>query len=89
MISVDVALRRYLQIHEIETTIRLTEGSILEVQKEIDEAEQRLGELRKVKSDLLKDMRAAARDEGQLPLFDVNEKLSRARAGHETEAHRG
>lgn len=84
MISVDVACRRYLQMHELESTVRLTEASILEVQKEMDDAEERLSELRKVKSDLLKEMRAAARDEGQLPLFDVATRLSTAKAGHET-----
>lgn len=89
MISVEVACRRYLQIHEIEVAVRLCEASILDVQKELDAAEERLGELRKTKSDLLKDMRAAARDEGQLPLFDVATRLSTAKAGHETEVRGG
>lgn len=89
MISVDVACRRYLQIHELEDNVLRCEASINEVQKEIDDAEERLKELRKAKSELLKEMRAAARDEGQLPLFDVTQRLSVARAGHETEAHRG
>lgn len=83
--SVDTAVRRYLQIHEIESAVAECEASISEAQKELDDCEQRLHELRKTKSDLLKDMRAAARDEGQIPLFDVAAKLSVAKAGHETE----
>lgn len=73
------AVRRYLQIAAIEQTVRLTEASIDEVQKEIADAEDRLGELRKTKSELMKEMRAAARDEGQLPLFDdIDAELTRA-----------
>jgi hypothetical protein len=40
------------------------------VQKEIDGAQERLADLRRAKNQLLKDIRAAARDEGQLPLFE-------------------
>lgn len=88
MISVDVACRRYLQVHALEESVRLCERSIHDVQKEVDDAEERLSELRKTKSELLKEMRAAAADEGQLPLFDVTAQLSTAKAGHESEAHR-
>lgn len=84
MMTVDTACRRYLQIAELERTVQLTEESIAEVQKEIDDAEERLTELRKTKAELMN--RAAARDEGQLPLFDVAVRLSTAKAGHETEA---
>jgi len=83
MMSVDTACRRYLQIKELEATVSLTEASILDVQKEIDDAEERIGELRKTKSELMKELRAAARDEGQLPLFDVARCLSVTKAGHE------
>lgn len=79
MTKEDRAIRRYLQIAAIEATVRLTEASIEEVQKEIGDAEDRLGELRKTKSELLKEMRAAARDEGQLPLFgDLDAELTKA-----------
>jgi hypothetical protein len=57
---------------------------IAEVAKELDDCETRLQELRKTKSDLLKQMRAAARDEGTLPLFDdLTHTLSVTPAGHE------
>lgn len=84
MISIDKAARRYLQIKGLEDSISLTESSIGEVQKELEDCETRLQELRKAKSDLLKSMRAAARDEGELPLFDnLDHALSTAQAGHE------
>lgn len=63
------AIRRYLQIASLEKAIRLTEGSIEDVQKEIGDAQDRLSELRRTNRALMKDLRAAARDEGQLPLF--------------------
>lgn len=70
------AVRRYLQIRAIEETVEKVEVSIDDVQKEIAAAEDRLGELRRTKSDLMKSMREAAKDEGQLPLFDdLNEQL--------------
>jgi dsDNA-specific endonuclease/ATPase MutS2 len=67
----DRAVRRYLQIRAIEETVKKLELSIEGVQKEIDDADERLKELRKQKSELLKSMREAANDEGQLPLFGV------------------
>lgn len=78
MISVDRAARRYIQIQAIEASIRLVEGSIEDVQKEVDDAAERLKELRKEKAELMKQLRATARDEGELPLFDLVEKLSDA-----------
>lgn len=66
----DRAVKRFLQIAALEQTVELTETSIRDVQREIDDAETRLQELRKTKSELLKEMRDAAKDEGQLPLFD-------------------
>ena len=66
----DRAIRRFLQIAALEQTLELTETSIRDVQREIDDATDRLSELRKTKSALLKEMRDAAKDEGQLPLFD-------------------
>lgn len=88
MITVDKACRRFLQIHELEQHIERAEASIADVQREIADAEDRLTELRKTKADLMKELRTAARDEGQLPLFDVAERLSVAKAGHEHEATR-
>lgn len=64
------AVRRYLQIAAIEVTVEKLEASIEDVQKEIDDAEDRLKEMRAQKSELMKAMRDAAKDEGQLPLFD-------------------
>lgn len=66
----DRAIARYLQIASIEQTLGLCEISIGERQKEIQALEDELAELQKTKRELLKDMRAAAKDEGQLPLFD-------------------
>lgn len=84
MISIDKAAKRYLQIKGLEDSIRLTEDGIAEVAKELDDCGTRLQELRKTKSDLLKQMRAAARDEGTLPLFDdLTHTLSVTPAGHE------
>lgn len=65
----DRAIRRYMQIRAIEETVEKLELSIETVQKEIDDADDRLKELRKQKAELLKAMREAAKDEGQLPLF--------------------
>lgn len=64
------AVRRYLQIAAIEVTVEKLEGSIEQVQREIDDAQDRLKEMRSQKSELMKAMRDAAKDEGQLPLFD-------------------
>jgi hypothetical protein len=79
MISIDRAARRYLQIAAFEETVRLTEAAILDVEKEIEEAEARRAELRRTKRDALEDIRKAARDEGQLPLFE-NFYLAQAEA---------
>lgn len=70
MITPDRAARRYLQINELEATVRTTEEAIDQVQKEIDDAQERLADLRREKRQLLEHIRTAARDEGQLPLFD-------------------
>lgn len=83
MMTIETAAARYLQIAELKTAVRLTEESIEGVQRELDNAEERLRELRKTKSELMKDLRAAARDEGQLPLFNVREKLSVQPSGRE------
>jgi predicted nucleic acid-binding Zn-ribbon protein len=66
----DRAIKRYLQIASIEQTMELIESNILDVQKEIDDAGDRLKELQSQKRQLMKDMRDAAKDVGQLPLFD-------------------
>lgn len=82
MISIDRAARRYLQIAALEQTVRQTEDAIGAVEKEIEDAESRRTELRSVKRDALEEMRKAAVDEGQLPLFDdLSHALSVARVG--------
>lgn len=83
MMTIETAAKRYLQIKELEAGIAAAEDGIAKVQKEMDDAEDRLREIRKTKNDLMKELRAAARDEGQLPLFDLPAVLSVARAGHE------
>lgn len=65
----DRAVRRYLQVRVIEETVEKLEASIEDVVKEIDDANDRLRDLRKQKNELLKTMREAAKDEGQLLLF--------------------
>lgn len=70
MITLDKAARRYLQINALEAAVRTTEAAVDQVQKEIDDAQERLADLRRQKRQLLEDIRLAARDEGQLPLFD-------------------
>lgn len=90
MLTLELAAARFLQVHELERTIRLTEQEIAKAQKDVADAEERLSELRKTKTSLMKDMREAAADESQLPLFDpveVRRRLSVARAGHEERAH--
>lgn len=82
MITRDRAAARYLQINALELTIRQTEDAIGQVEKEIDDAETRRTELRKVKRDALEEIRKAALDEGQLPLFDdLQHHLSIVRTG--------
>lgn len=65
----DRAIRRYLQVRLLEETVEKIEASLEDVQKEIDDATDRQRSLRKEKSEALKAMRDAAKDEGQLPLF--------------------
>lgn len=76
MMNVEQAARRYIQIRDTERALELCEGSISEVNGKVVELEERLKELRKTKRNLEKDMRAFARDEGQIPLFDLGESLS-------------
>lgn len=72
----DRAVRRFLQIAAIEQTVEKIELSIEEVIKDINDREEHLKELRSQKSELMKNMREAAKDEGQLPLFgDLHEHL--------------
>lgn len=70
LITTARAVRRYLQILAIEQTVEKLEAAIEDVVKEIDDAEDRLKNLRKQKAELLNTMRDSANDEGQLPLFD-------------------
>lgn len=71
--TMDRAARRYSQIAGIECTVRLLEDQIADQRKVVDEAEEALDELRKKRATLLVDMRAAARDEGDLPLIMLSE----------------
>lgn len=83
MIEKERAARRFLQIAALEETVRITEAAIVDVEREIAEAEERRSELRRTKRDALEDIRRAARDEGQVPLlpFDLDAALSVARVG--------
>lgn len=84
MIDIRRAAARYLQINALELTIRQAETAIGEVEKEIEDAETRRTELRRVKRDALEEIRKAALDEGQLPLpllDDVHHHLSIVRTG--------
>lgn len=74
----DRAARRYFQIREIERALSLTEEETLKAESERKEVEDRISELRATKRALQKDMRDAARDEGQLPLIDMMEALGNA-----------
>jgi predicted nucleic acid-binding Zn-ribbon protein len=69
-LTAERAVRRFLQIQTIEQTVKDLEARILDKQKQLQQGEEELGELRKSKSDLMKQMREAANDEGQLPLFE-------------------
>lgn len=84
MITRDRAAARYLQINALELTIRQAEDAIGQVEKEIQDAEERRSELRRVKRDALEEIRKAALDEGQLPLpleQDLQHHLSLVRTG--------
>lgn len=82
MIDIHRAAARYLQINALELTMRQAEDAIGQVEKEIEDAESRRTELRKVKRDALEEIRKAALDEGQLPLFDdLKHELSIVRTG--------
>lgn len=84
MIEIHRAAARYLQMNALELTIRQADAAISDVEKEIDDAEARRAELRRVKRDALEEMRKAALDEGQLPLpllDDLPHNLSIVRTG--------
>lgn len=68
-LTTDRAVRRYLQVRALQELVERIEVSIENVQKEIDDATDRLRDLRKEKSVTMKAIREAAKDEGQLPLF--------------------
>lgn len=82
MIAKDRAASRFLQIAELEESVRRIEAAIPKVEHEIQEARERLSALRREKTEALDNIRQAARDEGQLPLhFDLDHALSIARIG--------
>lgn len=87
MIAIDVAAKRFLQMHALEAEVSQTETAIADQQREIAELEDCVSELRTKRTELLKELRAAARDEGQLPLFDLATMCSTAKAGHEDRVH--
>lgn len=71
--TMDRAARRYSQIARIEADVRNLEKDIADQKKVVDEANEVLSDLREKKATLLVDMRAAARDEGDLPLIVLME----------------
>jgi len=82
MIAKDRAASRFLQIADLEDTIRRAERGLEELNKELDDVKSRRDELLRVKRDALDDIRQAARDQGQLPLFaDLDHALSVAAVG--------
>lgn len=87
MIAIDVAAKRFLQMHALEKDISEIEARIAEEQRAIVKHEDTLSELRTQRTEALKELRAAARDEGQLPLFDLARMCSTATAGHEDRVH--
>lgn len=61
---IDHKARRFLQIAELERTLTLQ-------QKAIREAKEHVKDLKKEAEGTLLKIRAAARDEGELPLLDL------------------
>lgn len=82
MIAKDRAAWRFLQIAELEESVRRIEAAIPKVERELQEVRERLSALRREKNEALDTIRQAARDEGQMPLdFDIDHALSVARVG--------
>jgi hypothetical protein len=71
--TMDRAARRYSQIAKLERDINVTDAQIAEALQHVKDAKQVVSELREKRSTLLLDLRAAARDEGELPLVTLME----------------
>lgn len=74
-LTLERAVKRFLQSQDIESTVRLVENSIEEIDNSIDELRSRRKALTAQKTDLLRELRATARNEGNLPLIDLMEKF--------------
>lgn len=74
-LTVERAVKRFLQAQDLESTARLIESSIEEIDNQISELKSRRSELNSQRSEVLRQLRANARDEGNLPLIDLMEKF--------------
>lgn len=74
-LTLERAAKRFLQAQDIETTVQLIEKSIEEIDNEINERRARRSELSSQKTEMLRQLRATARDEGDLPLLDLMDKF--------------
>lgn len=86
-LTVERAIKRFLQASDIESTVTLIEKSIEEIDNEIEERRGRRRELTSQKTELLRKLRAAARDEGDLPLLDLMDKFGDTEAPFLTLLH--
>lgn len=77
-LTLERAVKRFLQAQDLESTVRLIESSIEEIDNQIGEARSRRSELSSQRSELLRQLRATARDEGSLPLLDLMDKFGPA-----------
>jgi hypothetical protein len=74
-LTLERAIKRFLQAQDLESTVRLIENSIEQIDNQIAEAKSRRKELSSQKNECLRQLRATARDEGDLPLLDLMEKF--------------
>ena len=68
-LTMDRAARRYSQIAQLERGISIADAEISEASQHVADARKHVSELREKRAALLFDLRKAARDEGELPLF--------------------
>lgn len=74
-LTLERAAKRFLQAQDIETSVRLIERSIAEMDNQVDEIQGRRRALASQRTELLRQLRANACDEGDLPLIDLMEKF--------------
>lgn len=67
-ITQERAARRFAQIAVLERQMSI-------IQREIAECQDHLKDLRKAYDGLLQRVRTAARDDGELPLFNLDERM--------------